>query len=153
LGAGAMLTDAGIPMGLDRWDGYPAARAPLLAGAAKARANLVVLSGDSHNAWAYELAHDGRPIGIEFAGHSVSSLGVQKRFGGSAKTIAYDFVAANPGLKWCDTTRRGYMVTDLTRDTAGNDWVFLPSVDVQSTAVLDTVRMVPERSSNRLSLV
>jgi alkaline phosphatase D len=101
----------------------------------------------------YELAHDGRPVGIEFAGHSVSSLGVEKRFGGSAKMIAHDFVAANPGLKRCDTSRRGYMVTDLTRDTAGNDWVFLPSLDVQSTAVLDTVRLVPERSSNRLSLV
>ncbi|WP_260599277.1 alkaline phosphatase D family protein [Sphingomonas endolithica] len=151
LGAAAELADAGIPMGLDRWDGYPAARTRLLAGAAKARANLVVLSGDSHNAWAYELAHEGRPVGVEFAGHSVSSLGVEKRFAGDALTIAQDFVAANPGLKWCETSRRGYMVTILTRDAVSNDWVFLPSLDIQSTAVLDTTRLVSERSSYRLS--
>lgn len=148
-----MLSDAGMPMGLDRWDGYPAARDRLLAGAASARANLVVLSGDSHNAWAYELALKGRPVGVEFAGHSVSSLGVEKRFGGDAANIARDFTAANPGLKWCDTSRRGYMVTDLTRDAVSNDWVFLPSLALQSTAVLDTVRLVSERSSNRLSRV
>lgn len=82
------LAAAGIPFGLDRWDGYPAARA-----------NLVTLSGDSHNAWAYDLAHDGRPAGVEFAGHAVSSLGLEKRFDGDPAKIAADFVAANPAVK------------------------------------------------------
>ncbi len=69
------LSKLGLPLGFDRWDGYPAARRRLLDSAMRARADLIVLSGDSHNAWAYDLQHEGKPVGVEFGGHSVSSLG------------------------------------------------------------------------------
>jgi hypothetical protein len=46
----------GLPMWMDRWDGYPAARSRLLKAAQAADADLVMLSGDSHNAWAYALS-------------------------------------------------------------------------------------------------
>src|SRR3546814_3887487 len=59
------------------WDGYPAARSRLLAAAQRADADLVTLSGDSHNAWAFDLTHGGRPAGIEIAGHSVTSPGFE----------------------------------------------------------------------------
>ncbi|RVT90898.1 alkaline phosphatase D family protein [Sphingomonas crocodyli] len=147
----AMLTQMGIAEGMDRWDGYPAARDRLLGAAAHARANLVVLSGDSHNAWASDLIHDGAPVGVEFAGHSVSSLGIDKRFGGDPQTIAADFIATNPKLKWCDTSRRGYMVTNLTRNAASNEWLFLPSLTTRSTEILDRVAFSTERSSRQLS--
>ncbi|WP_181008352.1 alkaline phosphatase D family protein [Sphingomonas montanisoli] len=147
----AMLTQMGIPEGLDRWDGYPAARDRLLGSAAQAKANLVVLSGDSHNAWASDLVHDGKPVGVEFAGHSVSSFGIDKRFGGDPKAIAADFTATNPLLKWCDTSRRGYMVVNLTRSAASNEWLFLPSLTTRSTEVFDRTTFKTERRSQRLS--
>lgn len=145
------LSRLGLPMGLDRWDGYPAGRSRLLGSAAQARAHLVVLSGDSHNAWAYDLAHEGRAIGVEFAGHSVSSLGIEKRFGGDPAVIARDFVDANPQLAWCDTSRRGYMLVNLSRERVSTEWLFLPSLDVRSTDPLGRHILVTERGSRRLS--
>jgi alkaline phosphatase D len=146
----AMLGDMGVPTGLDRWDGYPAARDRLLDSAAAAHANLVVLSGDSHNAWASELEHRGKRAAVEFGGHSVSSLGVEKRFGGDPAMIARAFTAANPLLTWCDTSRRGYVVMHLSPEAATGEWLFLPSLDVQSSAVLGSHRLVTERGSAAL---
>ena len=146
------LSQLGVPMGLDRWDGYPAARDRLLAAASAAQANLVVLSGDSHNAWAYDLTHQGRPVGVEFAVQGVSSLGVEKRFGGDPQGIAQDFVTANPGLRWCDTSRRGYMDLDLAPDAATCTWRFLPSRAQRSTELLGRQTIVATRGANRLTL-
>jgi alkaline phosphatase D len=80
------------------------------------------------------------------AGHRVSSLGVEKRFGGDPGPIA----AANPGLTWCNTSRRGHLVVDLMPDAATGEWLFLPSRDERSTRLLDSVKRVTERSSARL---
>jgi len=88
---------------------------------------LVVLSGDSHNAWTFERENDGKPAAVEFAGHSVASLGMDKRYFGDPVAIARSFTDTNPKLKWCDTSRRGYMVTDIRPDTVSNEWLFLHS--------------------------
>jgi alkaline phosphatase D len=144
------LGKLGVTNGLDRWDGYPAARARLLDSVAQARADLVVLTGDSHNAWAYDLEHAGKPSGVEFAGHAVSSLGIEKRFGGNPAAIAADILAANPNLKWCDTARRGYMVANITPRSITNEWLFLGSRDTQSTALLDSKTLAVERGARRL---
>ena len=66
---GLAAARAGLPFNLDAWDGYPAARRRLLRSALDADANLVVLSGDSHNAWAFDLDLDGQAAGVEFGGH------------------------------------------------------------------------------------
>lgn len=151
LASAEALAKLGVPTALDRWSGYPAARARLFDSASRANANLVVLSGDSHNAWAFDLEHDGKPIGVEFAGQSVSSLGLEKRFGGDPTTIARDFLAANPALKWCDTSRRGYMVVDLTPAAARNEWLLLHSREDRSLELLDSHQMAVEHGSQRLS--
>ena len=129
---------AGLPLSLDNWNGYPAARARLLGAAQAAKANLVVLSGDSHNAWGFDLANDGRAAGVEFAGQSVASFGFEARFDGDPARIAADLVAANPALKWCDTSRRGYMTVTLDRNAARSDWLFLDTVKTRSTALAGT---------------
>ena len=58
--------EAGLPFNLDAWDGYPAARERLLRSALDANANLIVLSGDTHNAWAFDLDLGGSAAGVEF---------------------------------------------------------------------------------------
>lgn len=144
------LVKLGVTANLDRWDGYPAARARLLDAAVRADANLIVLSGDSHNAWGFDLQQNGRRVGVEFAGHSVSSLGIEKRFDGDPAAIARSFVAANPGLKWCDTSRRGYMVLDLYPTHATNEWLFLPSREGKSIEVIDSHALTVERDARSL---
>lgn len=118
----------GLPLGFDDWGGYPAARARFLKSAQGMDAELLVLCGDSHNAWAYDLAQDGKPAGVEFAGHSVTSPGYEDEMGADPKTVAAGLVAANPELKWCDTSRRGYMALTLTPERATNDWLFVDTI-------------------------
>ncbi|RZI39252.1 alkaline phosphatase, partial [Herbaspirillum sp. HC18] len=92
-----------------------------------------VLCGDSHNAWAFDLGQDGKPAGVEFAGHSVTSPGYENSTTTDPKIIAAGLVAANPELKWCDTSRRGYMALTLTPEKASNDWVFMDTVTQRTT--------------------
>ncbi|WP_121116363.1 alkaline phosphatase D family protein [Croceibacterium ferulae] len=136
---------AGIPMWMDRWDGYPAARARMLAAAQAADADLVMLAGDSHNAWAFQLAHDGRPAGVEFAGQAVSSNGVETGLAVDPAIVARGFVAANAELRWCDTSRRGYMMIDLTPQRVTGEWQFLNTVAERDLTLAGTHRMSVER--------
>ena len=81
LAAASAASSVGLPANMDAWDGYPAARARLLGSAREANANLVTLTGDTHNAWAFELAHEGERAGVEFAGQSVTSPGFEGSLG------------------------------------------------------------------------
>ena len=126
--SGIAAAKAGLPYNFDNWGGYPAARRRFLTGAQQADANLVVISGDSHNAWAYDIAQDGHAAGVEFAGSSVTSNGIESGFAVDPGRIARELVAANPELKWCDTSRRGYMSMTITPDRVSNDWVFVDTV-------------------------
>ncbi|MEO1048043.1 MAG: alkaline phosphatase D family protein [Pseudomonadota bacterium] len=81
LEAGKMARAAGLPSNMDAWDGYPAARDRLFAASLEADANLVVLAGDTHNAWNFDLAHDGEKVGVEFGTSSVSSPGLESYLG------------------------------------------------------------------------
>lgn len=132
--AGVTLASLGLPMNLDNWGGYPAARARFLKSAQGMGANLVVIAGDSHNAWAYDLAEDGRPAGVELAGQAVTSPGYEGSTAADPKVIAHALVKANPELRWCDTSRRGYMALTLRPWEARNDWVFVDTVLKRSAA-------------------
>lgn len=131
--SGVIASRLGVPSDLDNWGGFPAARARFLKSAQAAGANLIVLCGDSHNAWAFDLGQDGKPAGVEFAGHSVTSPGYENSTATDPKVIAAGLVAANPELKWCDTSRRGYMALTLTPEKASNDWVFMDTVTQRTT--------------------
>jgi alkaline phosphatase D len=126
--AGVLAGKAGLPNDPDNWGGYPAARARFLKSAQAAGANLIVLAGDSHNAWAYDLAQDGKPAGVEFAGMSVTSPGFEGSTAADPKVIAAAMIARNPELKWCDTSRRGYMALTLTPEKVSNDWMFVDTI-------------------------
>lgn len=130
--AGVMASKLGIPSDLDNWGGFPAARARFLKSAQAANANLLVLCGDSHNAWAFDLGQDGKPAGVEFAGHAVSSPGYEQAIAADPKVVAAALVAASPELKWCDTSRRGYMALTLTPEKASNDWVMMDTITQRS---------------------
>ena len=142
----------GLPFTLDTWDGYPAARDRLLRSALDADANLVVLSGDSHNAWAFDLALDGTPAGAEFAGQSVTSWGYESYLPWVDPTdLARAMVGFNPALKWAETGRRGYMTVALTPSHASAEWLFLDTVLERSTRIAARHSMASVRGSNRLS--
>jgi alkaline phosphatase D len=136
--AALLATKEGLPFNMDAWDGYPAARKRLLDAAKAADANLVVLSGDSHNAWACELGG----AGVEFAGTSVTSPGAESILPWKQPDeLARELVAASPQLKWAQTSRRGYMAIELTPARVTGEWRFLDTIRARTTRLADTHRM------------
>jgi alkaline phosphatase D len=141
----------GLPMWMDRWDGYPEARARLLRSAQQADADLVMLAGDSHNAWAYALSQDGKPAGVEFAGQAVTSRGMEGDLGVDPAIAAAGLVAANPEMKFADTSRRGYMMIDVTPRRVTGEWLFLRTVRERDLTIAGTHRMSVERGRRAFS--
>ena len=119
----------------DSWDGYRAARQRLFDAAASARVkHLVVLTGDVHSSWAYDLAprpfdrktydpSTGRgSIGTEIITPSITSPAWPP-----ANQLAA-IQAARPHLKYVSGEHRGYVVLDVTRERLQADWWYVPTV-------------------------
>lgn len=148
---GLAATRVGLPFNLDAWGGYPAARARLLSAAQNAGADLIALAGDSHNGWAFELGNGGKPAGVEFDGQSVTSPGFEGSFPGIAPAdTARALVAANPELKWVDTSRRGYMTVRLTPAAAVAEWTFLETIATRNPKVAATHRLQTRAGRHKL---
>ncbi|WP_435419015.1 alkaline phosphatase D family protein [Parerythrobacter aurantius] len=152
LSAAMVASKAGIPSNLDAWDGYPAARDRLFQASLEADANLVVLTGDTHNAWAFELDHGGARVGVEFGGQSVTSPGLETFLGRiPSDRLATAMVETNPQLKWVDTARRGYMAVELTPQRASSEYRFLDTVRQRSTRLAGTHVATSPAGSRKLS--
>ncbi len=153
IGGGIKAARLGIPGNMDSWGGYAPARSRLLKAAQAANADMVVISGDSHNAWAFDLAEDGKPAGVEFGGHSVTSPGYESALAANPAVVAAGLVAANPELKWCDTSRRGYMTVAFTAESARCDWVFMDTILAASLATGVGQAATVRRGKRKLALV
>ncbi|MBN8845561.1 MAG: alkaline phosphatase D family protein [Sphingomonadales bacterium] len=141
---------AGLPLNMDSWDGYPAARERLLAAAQRAGADLVTLSGDSHNAWAFDLTHDGRPAGIEVGGHSVTSPGFEAYTPGISDAVRTAALrASSPQLKWANTQDRGYVTVALTPDRVTADWHNVASIRDHALTLSGSHRMTAARGRRK----
>ncbi|CAN5438602.1 alkaline phosphatase [soil metagenome] len=147
--AGILAGSLGLPFNYDSWDGYPAARTRFLKAAQAADADLVMLSGDSHNAWAFDLAQDGKPVGVEMAGHSVTSPGFENAVHVDPKMVARGLVGGNPELKWADTSQRGYVTVDVTPAQVTGEWIFMQGITQSSIATNGSQRMTVKRGRRR----
>ena len=151
--ASAMASKAGLPLNMDAWDGYPAARERVFKGALEADANLLVLAGDTHNAWSFDLAQDGAKVGVEFGVCSVSSPGFESYLSMiPPDQMAGLVVDANAELKWADTSQRGYMTVELTPARATTEFRFVEGIRQRSTRLAGTRRITTEAGSNALTL-
>jgi alkaline phosphatase D len=147
------MASVGIPSNLDAWGGYPAARARLLASAQAADANLVVLAGDSHNSWAFDLAQDNAPAGVEFGVSSVTSPGYEAYFTRTdPKLMAEALVGSSPEMKWGDMSRRGYAVVTLTGEEASCDWTYVDTVKSRNSAASVGKQLSVRAGENRLGV-
>lgn len=128
----AILNAPYIPYNLDAWDGYAVAQETVFTMANRLNKNLVVLSGDTHNAWANNLVtNDGKPAGVEFAVQSVTSPGFEAYLPSvppEQLATVLPMLVQGGTLKWCDTSRRGYMVVTATREQCQCDWVFVSDI-------------------------
>jgi alkaline phosphatase D len=130
---------AGLPADLEGWSGYPAARARLLAMAQAAAADLVLLSGATHQAFAAELAASGRPAAVELGCPSLTAPGLEAA-AAAPDTVAAALMAASPGLRWLDSGRRGWLHLDLTPGDIAAEWRLTGPAGSRSAALVASVR-------------
>ncbi|ONF43524.1 alkaline phosphatase [Marinobacter lutaoensis] len=138
------------PYNLDAWDGYPYEREVLLAVARQLDRNLVVLAGDTHNAWASNLRDlEGNPVGVEFATASVSSPGLEAYLGLPPEMVAAAEQAIGllvDDLDYLNINQRGYLVVTFEPEQARADWHFVDTVksrDYSEDASRAVSRRVP----------
>ena len=120
------------PYNLDAWDGYPIEREMILATAKAYNKNLIVLAGDTHNAWAGDLTDSqGDKVGFEFATPSVSSPGLESYLSlDEPSALAFEkglnFLVDD--LRFCNIRQRGYMTLTFTKELVNTQWVFVDNV-------------------------
>ncbi|WP_022694247.1 alkaline phosphatase D family protein [Ponticaulis koreensis] len=110
----------GQSFNLDAWDGFPAARQRLYDAAKDAGANMLVITGDTHTAWANDLNDSGGLVGVEFGCTSVTSPGM----GTSAPIdrLGQLMADANDDVVWYDPFGHGYTMLKLTPEKATADY-------------------------------
>ncbi len=131
----APLLLGGGPINADQWDGYTAARERLFGMIEEKDENVVVLTGDIHTSWAFDLTRDPlNPdydpdtdnVAVEFVVPGVSSPGLP---GMSSETIMQALYDENPHLRFANLAQRGYMILNVNRDRVQGDWYLLDGVE------------------------
>lgn len=146
-----MAAAAGLPLNMDAWDGYPAARARLLDAVQAAGSDFVVLSGDSHNGWAYNLDSDGRAAGVEIAGHSVTSPGFESNTRAAESVRVAALRGSSPQLAWANTEARGYVSVRITPDAVRGEWHMLGTVREKSLVMKGNHAMTVRRGERKFA--
>jgi len=112
------LTRFPFPLNTDAWDGYPQARARVLASIRATAGNAIVLTGDTHTAWANEVADGEGPVAVEFGTTSITSPSDADYFTAAGIDFGAGVTARNDQVKWNDPLHRGFLVLTLTREQA-----------------------------------
>jgi alkaline phosphatase D len=119
----------GVTVWYDPWDGYVADRDRVLAAAQDRHVrNLVVITGDRHQNYAWDLKRDfddpnSPTVASEFVGTSITS-GAD---GADMNDDGRKFLAANPHMKFFNG-QRGYVRVNVNRERWRSDFQVLPYV-------------------------
>jgi len=126
----AFMGESSLPLNLDAWDGYGPARERFAQDALSFGDNVVVLSGDTHNSWAFDLLdRSGRQFGVELGTTSVTSPGLENGFSMPPEELVRRLQSVNPHLRFANTKDRGYMVLTVRRDEVVAEWLYVDTVE------------------------
>ncbi|WP_417696299.1 alkaline phosphatase D family protein [Psychromonas sp.] len=121
-----------LPYNLDAWDGYATERDKVLDIFNNNNKNLVVVAGDTHNAWANNLSNaDGTIVGVEFAVSSISSPGLEYYLGINDTVVEATedgFVSLVDGLEYVNVKDRGFLTLTFTQDKVESEWHFVDTI-------------------------
>lgn len=131
------------PYNLDAWDGYFAEREMLYGTLAQLKKKIVVLAGDTHNAWSSNLySQDGAFVGVELATSSVSSPGMEKYLNiptDQLQQFEFAFTTLIDELNYCNLNQRGYLMVEFNEEKVHSEWIFVDSIK-KSEYQVDTAR-------------
>jgi len=147
---------AGVPWNADAWDGYQRERNQILKIFKESANNAVVLSGDSHDTWAFTLTENGdgatgAEVGINLGVTGVSSPGWGR--GGYMPKLytmgwpgkeGWDLMGkawseSTPGLKFADVRDNGFIAVKVTKTEHVANFIYLnddPDSDRTSMDIL-----------------
>ncbi|MDQ3355027.1 MAG: alkaline phosphatase D family protein [Actinomycetota bacterium] len=129
---------AGSVMNPDQWDGYPAARERLLEVVAEDEVGpVVVLTGDIHSSWAFDVpagVEPGEPsVAVELVTPSVTSATFAQFVGPDSDLVARGLTTVVedqlPHVRWTEIQRHGYVVVGVSPERVQADWWHLDGVD------------------------
>lgn len=127
------------PYNLDAWDGYFAEREIVYAALAQLKKKVVVLAGDTHNAWSSNLySKDGAFVGVELATSSVSSPGLEKYLNiplAQLQQFEFAFTTLIDELNYCNLNQRGYLIVQFDTAQVQSQWIYLDSIKKSDYAV------------------
>ena len=123
----------GLPLNLDAWDGYPAARERFY-DMVKASGDdgMIVVTGDTHTWWANDLvARDGTHMGVELGTHSVTSPSpFQNDFlGGNGAKYALLVNRENDDVRYLSGQHHGFIKLDVGRDAARAEFTAVDTIE------------------------
>lgn len=131
------------PYNLDAWDGYFVEREILYGTLAQLNKKVVVLAGDTHNAWSSNLySKDGAFVGVELATSSVSSPGLEKYLNiplARLQQFEFAFTTLIDELNYCNLNQRGYLMVQFDETQVQSQWVYVDSIK-KSEYSIDTAR-------------
>ena len=144
----------------DSWDGYRMSRSHVYDMVERhAVPNLVVLTGDVHSSWAFDLPRQitdkydpqtGRgSLGVEIVCPAVSSPSPYQGPQGDARLA--ETPKTRPHLRFLDGKSRGYVVLDVTRERLQADWWFVPIVNARNQDQQFATGLVSEAGSRHLT--
>ncbi|MEV6328625.1 alkaline phosphatase D family protein [Streptomyces sp. NPDC051909] len=142
------LPTAAYKLSMDSWDGYPASRRRILAGAEAAGVeNLMVLTGDVHVAYGLDIKADFRDPSSRTVGTELVATSVSSGKNGSERPANYDnLTRANPHMRFYDG-RRGYVTVALGEDSARADFRTVSAVTTPGAPVTTAASFVTEAGS------
>ncbi|MEH1709054.1 alkaline phosphatase D family protein [Acinetobacter pittii] len=121
-----------VPYNLDAWDGYYTEREFLYAKLVEFNKKIIVLAGDTHNAWtSYLYSQKGEYVGVELATSSVSSPGLEKYLSiplAQLQQFEFAFTTLIDELAYCNLNQRGYLMVTLDDKQVLTDWIFVDSI-------------------------
>jgi alkaline phosphatase D len=136
----------GLPWGADMWDGYPADRQRLYGVIQKARANAIVISGDSHAFWAnelYDAETGGKRVAVEFGAPGITSPGPGLSI--ASMPLGDAFAKYNREVLFNQQTGNGFVLLTLTHAQATGELIAVSSVKDRAftTKAIATYRATP----------
>ncbi|MEU5704187.1 alkaline phosphatase D family protein [Streptomyces aurantiacus] len=132
-------------MSMDAWDGYRASRGRVLAGAKAAGVdNLMVLTGDVHVGYAFDIKDDFDDSASRTLGTEIVTTSVTSGRDGAEKPANWDtYTRANPHLKFYNG-RRGYTTVRLGRESARADFKTVVAVTTPGAPITTAAAFVTE---------
>ena len=141
-----------LPLNLDAWDGYPACRERVHSMMNSSSNNPLVLAGDTHNAWAFNMVdQSGQPIGIELGAPGVTSPGMESYLPVPPGLVSNLLKSSSPELHWADTYQRGWTKIEMSATSVTATWRFVSNILTSNYTVSESEPLVCYAGDRRFS--